>query len=81
MSLEQFAAAHGMNVPRRNLLFYRIFSEVKFATISVSAAASFARGNTSNLRHIDRAAKVPECVRLCFDWIDSENWETRSVAA
>jgi aminoglycoside phosphotransferase (APT) family kinase protein len=81
MSLEDFAEAHGQDIPSRNILFYRIFSEVKFATISVSAAASFARGDTGNLRHIDRAAKIPECVRLCFNWIDSENWETQNVAA
>jgi aminoglycoside phosphotransferase (APT) family kinase protein len=81
MSIEEFARAHGMNIPRQNTQFYRIFSEVKFATISVSAAASFARGHTSNLRHIDRAAKIPECVRLCFDWIDSETWAASSVAA
>jgi aminoglycoside phosphotransferase (APT) family kinase protein len=81
MSLAEFVQAHGMNIPLQNILFYRIFSEVKFATISVSAAASFARGNTVNLRHIDRAAKIPKCVRLCFHWIDSENWETARVAA
>jgi aminoglycoside phosphotransferase (APT) family kinase protein len=81
MSLEEFVQAHGLDIPRRNILFYRIFSEVKFATISVSAAASFARGDTGNLRHIDRAAKIPECVRRCFNWIDSENWETQNVAA
>lgn len=81
MSLEEFAKVHGLAIPRRNIQFYRIFSEVKFAAISVSAAASFARGNTGNLRHIDRAAKVPECVRLCFEWIDSETWETPGVAA
>jgi aminoglycoside phosphotransferase (APT) family kinase protein len=81
MSLEQFAAAHGLGIARQNILYYRIFSEVKFATISVSAAASFARADTDNLRHIDRAAKIPACVRLCFDWIDSENWEAPSVAA
>jgi aminoglycoside phosphotransferase (APT) family kinase protein len=85
MSLEEFTLAyeqsHGLNIPRRNLLFYRIFSEVKFATISVSAAASFARGDTGNLRHIDRAAKIPECMRLCFNWIDSETWEAQNVAA
>ena len=81
MSLEQFSDAHALGVPRRNLLYYCIFSEVKFAAISVSAAASFARGDTANLRHIDRAAKVPECVRLCFDWIDSESWEATRVAA
>jgi aminoglycoside phosphotransferase (APT) family kinase protein len=81
MSLEHFREAHGLGVPRRNLLFYRIFSEVKFATISVSAAASFARGDTGNLRHMDRAAKVPECLRLCFDWIDDAIWEATDVAA
>lgn len=81
MGIEQFAEIHGLGVPFRNILFYRIFSEVKFATISVCAAASFARGDTGNLRHIDRAAKIPECVRLCFDWIDSESWEANDVAA
>ncbi len=81
MSLEEFAGAHGLGIPRRNILYYRIFSEVKFAVISVSAAASFARGDTANLRHIDRAAKIPECVRLCFDWIDGENREAASAAA
>jgi aminoglycoside phosphotransferase (APT) family kinase protein len=81
MGVEQFAEIHGLGVPCRNILFYRIFGEVKFATISVCAAASFARGDTGNLRHIDRAAKIPECVRLCFDWIDSESWETTDVAA
>ena len=81
LSLGEFAQAHGLGIPRRNILFYRIFSEVKFAAISVCAAASFARGDTGNLRHIDRAAKIPECVRLCFDWIDSESWETASAAA
>jgi aminoglycoside phosphotransferase (APT) family kinase protein len=81
MGLEGFVQAHGLNLPRQSILFYRIFSEVKFATISVSAAASFARGDTINLRHIDRAAKIPDCVRLCFEWIDSENWEAPRAAA
>jgi aminoglycoside phosphotransferase (APT) family kinase protein len=81
IDLEAFTQVHGLGVPRQNILFYRIFSEVKFATISVSAAASFARGDTANLRHIDRAAKVPECLRLCFHWIDSGNWEATRAAA
>jgi aminoglycoside phosphotransferase (APT) family kinase protein len=81
MSIGEFVRVHGMGVHRQNILYYRIFSEVKFATISVSAAASFARGDTSNLRHIDRAAKIQECVRLCFNWIDGETWETPRVAA
>jgi aminoglycoside phosphotransferase (APT) family kinase protein len=81
MSLAEFTRAQGLVIPSRHILFYRIFSEVKFATISVSAAASFARRDTGNLRHIDRAAKIPECLRLCFEWIDSESWEVVDVAA
>lgn len=81
IGIDEFAGLHGLGIDRRAIRFYRIFSEVKFATISVSAAAAFARGDTPNLRHIDRAAKVPECVRRCFDWIDSEVWEAADVAA
>jgi len=85
LSFDGFAAQHaqlsGIATPRRNLTYYRIFSEVKFATISVSAAASYAAGATENLRHIDRAAKIPEAVRLCHQWIDSEKWEGADAAA
>jgi len=83
--IEQFLDAHaqqaGFAIPRRSVTFYRIFSEAKFASISLAASHSFASGGTSNLRHIDRAAKVPGCLRLALAWIASEDWGARDAAA
>lgn len=79
--VERYSARAGAHIPRRNIAFYRIFSELKFAAISLTAAASFAHGKTDNLRHADRAAKVPETVRLCFQWIAAESWEASHAAA
>lgn len=85
VSLDDFLAAHakqaGFAIPRRNVIFYRIFSEVKFAAISVSAAHSVATAGTRNLRHIDRAAKIPECLRLALGWISAYEQEVRDAAA
>lgn len=84
LSIDDFLAIHaahtGFVIPRRSMLFYRIFSEAKFAAISLSAAHLFATGGTANLRHIDRAAKVPECLRLALDWVAGENWDTDDAA-
>lgn len=84
MPLDEFLAIHaekaGFVIPRTSVMFYRIFSEVKFATISVSAANSFASRGTSNLRHIGRASMVPECLRLALDWIRSGEWSERHAA-
>jgi aminoglycoside phosphotransferase (APT) family kinase protein len=83
--IEEFLAIHaqqaGFVIPRRTVTFYRIFSEAKFASISLAASHSFASGGTSNLRHIDRAAKVPECLALSLAWIASEDWEANDAAA
>jgi len=85
LSLDEFMVLYekhsGRKASRRNLIFYRIFSEMKFAAISVTASHSVASGQSSNMRHADRAAKIPECLRLCFEWIDSENWEVADAAA
>ncbi len=81
LGIDEFSRIHGMAIMQQHILYYRIFSEVKFATLSLSAANAFACGYTGNLRHIDRAAKIPECVRLCFNWIDSQSWESRHAAA
>ncbi|QUT06869.1 phosphotransferase family protein [Sphingobium phenoxybenzoativorans] len=85
MPLDEFLAIHAEQarfiVPRTSVMFYRIFSEVKFATISVAAANSFASGGTSNLRHIGRAAIVPQCLTLAMDWIRSREWSERHAAA
>lgn len=79
--LEVYSAQADFEIPRRTIAYYRIFNEVKFATISIAAAHSFASGGTSNLRHIDRAAKIPECLRLAQEWIASGDWELRDAAA
>lgn len=85
MPLDDFLAIHAeqarFTIPRASVMFYRIFSEVKFATISVAAANSFASGGTSNLRHIGRAAMVPQCLTLALDWIRSGEWRDRHAAA
>lgn len=79
--LDLYAKHSGYAIPRRNVIFYRIFSEAKFAAISAAAAHSFASGGSDNLRHIDRAAKIPECLRLSLEWIAAEDWEANDAAA
>lgn len=83
--LEAFCEAHaaraGYRVPLRNVHFYRIFTEVKFATISLAASHAFAIGGTANLRHADRAAKVPACVAQALNWIAQWNGEAVHAAA
>ena len=85
LDIDSFVALHaqhaGFTIPRRSILFYRIFSEAKFAAISVAAAHHFATGGTANLRHIDRAAKIPECLSLALGWIAAENWEAADATA
>ncbi|GGY90573.1 phosphotransferase family protein [Novosphingobium colocasiae] len=76
---ERHAARAGFRVPPRSVAFYRIFTEVKFATISLAASHAFAAGKTANLRHADRAAKVPGCVAQALDWIGQ--WEREIVDA
>lgn len=85
LPLDDFLAIHaeraGFTIRRSNVVFYRIFSEVKFAAISAAAAHTFASGGTRNLRHIDRAAKIPQCVRLAMKWIEANEWSERHAAA
>ncbi|MFA5628420.1 MAG: phosphotransferase family protein [Thiohalomonadaceae bacterium] len=85
LPLDEFVSLYeqnlGQRVSRRTLKFYQIFSEMKFAALSVTASYSVASGESANMRHADRAAKVPECLRICFELIDSEDWEVPDVAA
>ena len=79
--LELHRASSGIEITRSTMTYYRIFSEAKFAAISLAAAHLFASGQTANLRHIDRAAKVPACLQLALGWIASEDWSTHHAAA
>jgi len=68
--VDVYAKHSGHNIPWSSVIFYRVFSELKFATISLTAAKSFASGKTLNLRHADRAATVTPCLKRCLDWIE-----------
>ena len=67
-----YEQAGGCKVDPRRLAWYRIFSEAKFAVISLTAAHSFLHGKTSNLRMSGRASKVNECLRMAFEWIEEQ---------
>ena len=82
LPLEQFVARYersgGPAVDSAHLRFYRIFTEVKFATISLRASRAFARGTTRNLRLADRAATVTDSLRPCLAWIAQEREQGRA---
>jgi aminoglycoside phosphotransferase (APT) family kinase protein len=65
-SFESFVAAYervaSLPLPAFNLYYYRLFSEVKHAVISLTGARAFAAGRTRRLRHADRMTWVPECL-------------------
>jgi aminoglycoside phosphotransferase (APT) family kinase protein len=68
--LQRYADLAGCRIPWRNVLYYRIFSELKFAAISITAAGARSAGRIPNLRHLDRMASVAPCLRRSLDWID-----------
>lgn len=65
----RYAQAGGPEIAPETLLFYRLFSEVKHAVISLNAARSFADGRTNNLRLADRMTLALPCIRQFFDWL------------
>ncbi|MFZ2173746.1 MAG: phosphotransferase family protein [Rhodococcus sp. (in: high G+C Gram-positive bacteria)] len=73
VGLEEFVRSYeefgGPKVTEHALRFYRVFSEVKFATISLRASRSFADGVSGNLRLADRAATVTASLKRTLDWI------------
>lgn len=69
----------GVEVGWADVLYYRIFSELKFATISLTAARAFSGGSTRNLRHADRAATVGPCLQRCIEWIKLHREESCCV--
>ena len=52
-----------------NLLFYRLFNEMKHAIISLTGAKSFNDGRTRNIVIADRAATVTSYLIQFFDWL------------
>ena len=74
LDLEGFVCCYenagGPPVDRSALVYHRVLAEVKFAAISLRAAAGFARGTTSNLRLADRAATVTSSLSRALDLVD-----------
>lgn len=67
-----YSSLSGIAVPAGTLHFYRMFSEVKHAVISISAARAFAEGRSSSVRNADRMTMVPGLLRQFFDWAQAE---------
>ena len=67
--VERYHTAGGPTIRSENLLFYRLFGEIKHAVISLTAARSFADGRTSNLRMADRMTLALPCVKQFLDWL------------
>jgi len=61
--------AGGPAIQPENLLFYRLFGEIKHAVISLTAARSFADGRTNNLRLADRMTLALPCIKQFLDWL------------
>jgi aminoglycoside phosphotransferase (APT) family kinase protein len=67
--VQHYMASGGIAVKPETLLFYRLFSEIKHAVISLTAAKSFADGRTRNLRLADRMTLALPCVKQFYDWL------------
>lgn len=73
LTLEEFLAIYNKSarhaVSAERLHYYRVFSEMKFATISLRAARAFHDGASTNLRLADRATMVTTCASRALSWI------------
>ena len=73
MPLEEFAERYtklsGIPVHPENLLFYRLFNEMKHTVISLTGARSFNDGRTRNIVIADRAATVTSYLMQFLDWL------------
>ncbi|MFG1244320.1 phosphotransferase family protein [Xanthobacter versatilis] len=75
--LERYETELGQKLRPHLITYWRIFSEVKFATISVTASKAFASGETRNIRHADRQSKVAPCLWRSLEWIRRFEGEVR----
>jgi aminoglycoside phosphotransferase (APT) family kinase protein len=76
--VDEYQQAGGPPIAAAHLRYYRIFTEAKFATISLRGARAFHDGRTTNLRLADRAATVPESLTRCLRWIDETEGRGRA---
>jgi aminoglycoside phosphotransferase (APT) family kinase protein len=69
-ALRLYAQAGGTGIAPERLLWYRVFSEARLATISLTAVRRFMDGHTGNLRHAGRVSMVNECLLAAIRWIE-----------
>jgi aminoglycoside phosphotransferase (APT) family kinase protein len=67
--LTRYARSSGVKFDRERLRWYRLFSEVKHAAISLTAARSFSDRSTQFIRHADRATTVPDFMAQFLEWL------------
>jgi aminoglycoside phosphotransferase (APT) family kinase protein len=67
--VKRYHAMGGPTIRPENLLFYRLFGEIKHAVISLTAARSFADGRTNNLRMADRMTLALPCIKQFLAWL------------
>ncbi len=77
--VRRYGELAGREIGLADVLYYRVFSEMKFATISLTAARAFTTSGTRNMRHADRAATVAPCLKRCLDWIELHGKESSHV--
>ncbi|NPT39204.1 phosphotransferase family protein [Paraburkholderia xenovorans] len=77
--VQRYAELGGREIAWSDILYYRVFNELKFAVISLTAARAFITSGTPNMRHADRAATVPPGLKRCLAWVELHSKETSRV--
>jgi aminoglycoside phosphotransferase (APT) family kinase protein len=67
--VERYSKLSGITVHPDNLIFYRLFNELKHTVISLTGAKSFSDGRTRNIVIADRAATVTTYLIQFLDWL------------
>jgi aminoglycoside phosphotransferase (APT) family kinase protein len=67
--VERYSKSSGIPVHPDNLIFYRLFNEMKHTIISLTGAKSFNDGRTRNIVIADRASTVTSYLVQFLDWL------------
>jgi aminoglycoside phosphotransferase (APT) family kinase protein len=67
--VERYSKLSGISVLPDNLIFYRLFNEIKHTIISLTGAKSFSDGRTRNIVIADRASTVTSYLIQFLDWL------------
>jgi aminoglycoside phosphotransferase (APT) family kinase protein len=76
--VERYSKLSGIPVHPHNLIYYRLFNEMKHTIISLTGAKSFNDGRTRNIVIADRAATVTSYLLQFLDWLPEPHVRTAS---